>query len=175
MGSIRARLSLLVGGVALLTVLAAGGILFAVHVSDQALARLVASQRRLDLLAEVSGRLTDYALAAIDGTNSAPQGQVRLSALRERAETAFSALDATQRDEAAQRGETFDSGRGVAHLRADFEALDKAVRRTLDQPATADRADAIRGSLNAFALSAAPTLSLLVEAERRAVASGREA
>ena len=164
---------MLVGGVALLTVLAAGGILFAVHVSDQALARLVASQNRLDLLAQVSGRLTEYALAAIDGTNAAPREPERLAALRERAETALAALDASGREADGQPVDATRSGRGLAHLRADFETLDNAVQRALTVPDAPSRADAIRGSLNAFALSAAPTLSLLVDAERRAVQSGR--
>src|SRR6185295_9516245 len=100
MSSIRARLSLFVGGVALLTVLAAGGILLAVRVSDDALARLAASQRRLDLLTESSARLTDYALAAIDGINASSLGHERLAALKERAEATFASIDATRASEA---------------------------------------------------------------------------
>ena len=166
---------MLVGGVTLLTVLAACGILFAVHASDRALGRLSASQSRLDLFAEASGRLTDYALAAVDGTNAGPQSQPRLAALRDRAEAAFAALDATQRGDDDRAGAGPGSARGLAHLKADFEALDKAVQRALVVTDAAARSDAIRGSLNAFALSAAPTLSSLVEAERRAVTSGRDA
>ncbi|RJF80575.1 sensor histidine kinase [Oleomonas cavernae] len=170
MGSIRARLLFLVGGVAMLTVLAAAGIFFAVQVSDRALERLMASQHRLDLLAEISGRLTDYALASIDSTNATSPSRTRLADLRAQTEEALVAFDAAQ----GQADPGAGGGRVSAHLRADFRTLDASVGRALDEPGTLSRGDAIRGALNVFALSAGPALSSLVEAERRAVAAGRD-
>jgi two-component system, OmpR family, sensor kinase len=174
MASIRSRLSFFVGGIALLTMLAAGGILFAVHDSDDALERLVASQHRLDLLAEVSGRVTDYALAAVDLADAPPQGRARLDALRDRANAAFAAVDASRASDADDR-QAIPQSRNLAHLKADFTSLDADVGHALELPDASARADAIRGSLNAFSLSAAPNLSLLVETERGAVKSGRDA
>ncbi len=170
MGSIRARLLFFVGGVAFLTVLAAAGIVFAVQVSDRVLERLMESQHRLDLLAEVSGRLTDYALAAIDSTTSqAPAGD-RLGPLRARAEGAMAAFDRAQGDDEHLEG----GGRALARLRADFGVLDASIGRSLDEIDPLRRGDAIRGALNVFALSAGPIVSSLVEAERAAVAEGRD-
>jgi signal transduction histidine kinase len=171
MRSIRARLSFLVGGVALLVALAATGVLFAVRVSDLALDRLMASQRRLDLLTEISGRFTDYALAAVDSTNASSPSRIRLSELRSRTEAAMTSFDAVQTSDMPGAG----GGRALAHLRADFGVLDTMIGRGLDEPDASRRGDAIRGALNAFALSAGPTLSSLVAIERQAVESGREA
>ncbi|MFA5123311.1 ATP-binding protein [Zavarzinia sp.] len=172
-GSIRTRLLVFVSGAVLVTLLAAGGVIFAARVSDAALERLTLSQHRLDLLAEVSGRFTDYALAAIAGADATADGAARLTALRASAERAMAAFDAIP-DGSTGDGSSGD-GRATARLRADFATLDQAAQRALATADAGRRGDAVRGALNAFALSAGPGLSALVEAERAAVARGRDA
>ncbi len=167
-GSIRTRLLVFVGGAVLVTLLAAGGVIFAARVSDAALERLTLSQHRLDLLAEVSGRFTDYALTAIAGADAAADGGDQLSTLRAGAEKAMAEFDAIP------DGDNRD-GRATARLRADFATLDQAAHQALAVADAGRRGDAVRGALNAFALSAGPGLSALVEAERAAVARGRDA
>jgi signal transduction histidine kinase len=126
-------------------------------------------------MAEVSGRLTDYALAAIDSANAASPQTARLAALRDRAEAAFAAVEGSRQGDLQPDLQAPPGARILAHLKADFDGLDKAIGRSLALPDAAARGDAIRGSLNSFALSAAPNLSLLVESERNAVQASREA
>ena len=171
MGSIRTSLSFLVAGAALLTLLAAAGILFAVHTSDLAVERLTISQRRLDLLAETSGRLTDYAFAAVDSAQATTPSRLRLTSLRDQIEAVMASADTVPVQGA---GTPENPRRMLTQLRSDFETLDTTVIGALDQPDAGVRNDTIRGALNGFALSAGPRLSSLVEGERQAVQRGRE-
>lgn len=171
MGSIRASLSFLIAGAALLILLAAAGTLFAARISDQAVERLTISQRRLDLLADISGRLTDYAFAAVDSAQATTPSRSRLTFLRDQIETVMASADTAP----IQDARTPESPRRMlAQLRSDFETLDVTVAGALDQPDASARKDTIRGALNGFALTAGPRLSSLVEGERQAVQRGRE-
>ncbi len=161
----------MVAGAALLTLLAAAGILFAVHTSDLAVERLTISQRRLDLLAETSGRLTDYAFAAVDSAQATTPSRLRLTSLRDQIEAVMASADTVPVQGA---GTPENPRRMLTQLRSDFETLDTTVIGALDQPDAGVRNDTIRGALNGFALSAGPRLSSLVEGERQAVQRGRE-
>ncbi len=158
----------------MLTLLAAAGLLFAVRTSDFAVEHLTVSQRRLDLLAEASGRLTDYAFAAIDSAQTASLSRLRLTALKNQIDTVLKAAgaDPWQGEIIPGRAETPE--RMLALLRSDVAGLDTAIAAGLEQSDAAARADTIRGALNGFGLSAGPRLSALVEAERQAVKLARE-
>ncbi|MDQ0467104.1 sensor histidine kinase [Labrys wisconsinensis] len=173
MRSLRAKLSAFIGGVALLTVLAAAGILFAVRVSDRTLERVSQSQHRLDLLTEVSGRITDYGLAAIDTANAGADGASRLADLDVRARAVAIAIEAAQASDAV--GEQAPSrGRLLAHLRGDFDILTAQVSRAMAAENAEARGDIIRGALNGFGTTAGPNLSQLVEGERRFLQGARD-
>ncbi|MDT3380243.1 HAMP domain-containing sensor histidine kinase [Labrys portucalensis] len=174
MGSIRGSLSFLIAGAAMLTLLAAAGLLFAVRTSDFAVERLTVSQRRLDLLAEASGRLTDYAFAAIDSAQTAASSRLRLTALKNQIDTVLTAAGADPWQGETIPGRVETPERMLALLRADIAGLDASITAGLEQSDSAARGDTIRGALNGFGLSAGPRLSALVEAERQAVKLARE-
>ncbi|CAM5767256.1 Adaptive-response sensory-kinase SasA [Labrys miyagiensis] len=169
MGSIRTSLSFLIAGTALLILLATAGLLLAVRTSDQAVERLTLSQRRLDLLAEVSGRLTDYAFAAVDSAQAPTPSRSRLTALHDQINGMMISADAMEDSEFPE-----SPRRMLTQLRSDFGTLDMVITGALDQGDAGARNDTIRGALNGFALTAGPRLSSLVEAERQAVLRGRE-
>ena len=127
-GSIRARLSLLVGGVTLLTVLAACRILLPSTPPTGRWDGLIAAQSRLDLLAEAlrpADRLCGSPLS------TAPMPARRASPGWRRCATGprRPSRPSMRRSAATMTGPATGprDARGPAHLKAAFEALDKAV------------------------------------------------
>ena len=169
MGSIRTSLSFLIASTAIVTLLAAAGILMAVRTTDQVVQRLTVAQRRLDLLAEISGHLTDYAFSAVDDVAASTPDHTRLATLRATLEVLMTSADTG--DDPATRA---NPRRPIALLRSDFQNLDTAIAAGLSEADVKTRGDTIRGALNSFALASAPELSAMVEAERQAVLRGRE-
>ncbi|UJX47497.1 HAMP domain-containing sensor histidine kinase [Xanthobacter sp. YC-JY1] len=175
MRSIRFKLAALAGATAILAVLAGVSVLIALRAVDGALEAAVSAQQRLDVLTEISARLSDFGLAAIAATESPTASAGRLEDARSR----VSALLEASTVKAVQAAPDTLSGlrpqeRLLARLRADFISLDRQITAATRDPDTMRRGDRVRGSLNAFAASAGPTLSLLVESERRGVTAARE-
>jgi signal transduction histidine kinase len=174
MKSLKGRFGLLLGGTALLVILAAAGLFWALHAAEAAMERTLAAQHRLDLLAELSGRLADYGLAAVDTVNSSALGPERLGAQRAEVHRAL-----TQVEMAIMQGATeanapgptdlANRGRLLARLQAAVNRLDADIEHAVAQPDASLRGDAIRGALNAFAAMTGPSLSFLVDAERRGI------
>jgi signal transduction histidine kinase len=175
MQSLKARFALLVGGAVLLVVLAGGALLVALHASERALERSLAAQARLDLLTELTGRLSDYGLATVDAVDAATPGRERVLAARAEVARALAAVDESVAREVEGaptpliRTEIAARSRQVARLRAALALLDRGIDAALASGPSAARTDAVRGAFNAFGAIMGPTLSFLVEAERRAV------
>ena len=66
MRSLKARFALLLGSTALLVVLAALGALWSIGAAERTIDRTLAAQGRLELLVELSGRMSQYGLAALE-------------------------------------------------------------------------------------------------------------
>jgi signal transduction histidine kinase len=177
MRSIRFKLALLMGGAALLAVLAAGSLVLALRAMDAALDRAVAAQGRLDGLAEVSGRLSDYGLAAIDSANAERADRPREA--RARVEASLNGVARALTEAVAtsegdlRRTEVAGLSRPLAQLRASFNILDRQIAQSFAEADAARRGDLVRGALNVFAATSGPTLSFLIEAERRGVETTR--
>lgn len=184
MGSIRFKLAALTGAVATLAVLAALAVLLAVGAAERALEATVTSQQRLDLLTELSARMSDFGLAAVAAADSPGGGPGRMDEARARVATVLEtvarealAQEAAPRDAAGSPPEApgiNPRARMLAHLRADFAILDRQITAAAADADPTRRGDRVRGALNGFAAAAGPTLSLLVESERRSVAAARE-
>lgn len=174
MASIRFKLGALIAAVAALAALAAGGVVVAVGATDRALEAAVAAQRRLDLLTEASARLSEFGITAVADAGFPSPDRARLEAARARV-VAVLEIVATESSEDLSPSDATRQGRArfLAHLKADFALLDRQIGLALADPDGARRSDKVRGALNAFAASAGPVLSLLVEGERRAVTEAR--
>jgi signal transduction histidine kinase len=182
MQTLKAQFALLIGGAALVVVLAAGALLAALHASESALERSLGAQSRLDLLTELSGRLSDYGLASIDAVNTPGRGRERIAAARAEVERALNAIDEGVGREMAGasaalgRAEIGARSRQMARLRAALDLLGRQIDAALAREESVSRTDAVRGAFNAFGAITGPALSFLVEAERRSVdAASREA
>lgn len=174
-GSIRFKLGALIAAVAIFAVLAAAGVVLAVGATDQALEAAIAAQRRLDLLTEASARLSEFGITAVADASHPTADRDRVSSARDRVVSVLDTV-ASESPEDLSAAEVTTQGRArlMAHLKADFAVLDRQIGLALSDRDPVRRSDAVRGALNAFAASAGPLLSVLVESERRGVVNARE-
>lgn len=180
MRSLKARFALLLGGTALLALLAAAGVLWSIRLTENVIERTLAAQHRMELLAELSGRLTQYGFAAIESVGNPDAPPEALSVTRDRVDQAL-----TQVDDAIGAGMALSSRmedriqyvartRPLANVRAARAMLDRQVTLVRRETDPERRKTAMQGALNAFGAMTGPPLSLLIEAERRSMNAGSE-
>jgi signal transduction histidine kinase len=175
MRSLKGRFALLVGSAAILVILAAGSLFWALQAVEGTMERTLAAQQRLDLLAELSGRLADYGLAVVEAAGTEPRSTARIDAARAEVDRALRNVDGRLGSTVASvenllgRTEFAARSRPLARLQAALALLDRQVEQALRQPDPAARNDAIRGALNAFGAITGPSLSFMVDAERRGI------
>jgi two-component system OmpR family sensor kinase len=175
MQSLRVKLALITGGAACLVVLACFALFWGLHATDRVIERALAAQTRLDLLAELSGRLTRYGLAAVDAAGGsgaqaeglAPAGAAARHALDMAADRLRSSVGATG-DELG-RTELASRSRLFAQMYASLALLDRQFDLVLRDADRGRRVDEVGGALNTFSAVTGPSLSFLVDADRRAV------
>lgn len=175
--SLRLRLAVLVATVVLATGAAALALAWTLSVVNQHVGELSSAQRRLEDLSTASSRVGDYALAALQTTESHELQTDRLSLPRKRIQEAFERY-AQDLIEVASWGHETSSriassrGRSLAHMRARFALLDsqvmQAIRTGRGGPASELQIaeEKVRASLDVFANSFGPALSESIESER---------
>ncbi|GJD69677.1 sensor histidine kinase [Methylobacterium gnaphalii] len=180
MRSLKVRFALLLIGTALLVVFAAAGVFWSTTLSERTIDRVLAAQHRLELLAEVSGRLTQYGLAAVETLGNPDTPPEALSVTRDAVDKALNKVEAAIGGSIAATADQAEQFRYVARtrplakLRAARVILDRQVsliQRELDPD---KRKSMIQGTLNGFGAMTGQPLSLLIEAERRAMTAGSE-
>lgn len=175
MRSLKARFALLVGSAAIVVILAAGSLLASLRAVEQTMERTLAAQKRLDLLAELSGRLADYGIAIVETAATGARSGSRIETTRAEVDRALGKVDAKLGDTVAStedllsRTEFAGRSRPLARLKAALALLDRQVDVALRQPDPAVQNDGLRGALNAFGAITGPSLSFMVEAERRGI------
>lgn len=175
MRSLKSRFALLVASAAVPVILAAGGLFASLQAVEQTMERTLAAQQRLDLLAELSGRLADYGLAVVEAAGGDRRPGGRVAATRAEVDRALSNVDAKLGDTVAAAdtllGRTEYAGRSrpLSRLKAALALLDGQVQQALGQSDPATRTDNLKGALNAFGAITGPSLSFMVEAERRGI------
>lgn len=181
MRSLKARFALLLGGTALLALLAAAGVLWSIRLTEETIERTLAAQHRLELLAELSGRLTQFGLAAIESVGNPDAPPEALSVTRDRVDQALTTVDdALGRGmgasaDPAERLQYMARTRPLANVRAARAMLDRQVNMIQREGDPERRRTAMQGTLNGFGAMTGPPLSMLIEAERRSMAAGSEA
>jgi len=180
MRSLKTRFALLLGGTAIVVILAAAALLAAIGAAERTVDRTLEAQRRLELLAELSGRLTQFGLAAVETVGN-PDGQPEAMAIaRDNADRALRTVDEAlarsfpPSDDPADRMQYAARTRPMAALRAARAVLDRQVALIARQTEPERRQDAIKGALNGFGAMTGQPLSFLIEAERRSMALGSE-
>lgn len=180
--SLRLRLALLAGGALLMAVSSAGALILALNATDRLVGRLAAAEHRLELLSGLSGRVGEYALVALQATETSPAGFGHLVLARDRVRDAFDRVETAIGEEVGRLdGETERTliaarSRGLALMRARFEILDGQAAKVLEKALLNQGSgrDALRVALDAFASGFGPAMGLAIEAERTAAKSARE-
>lgn len=181
MRSLRVRFALLLGGTALLALLAAAGVLWSIRLAENVIDRTLAAQHRLELLSELSGRLAQFGFAAIESVGNPDAPPEALSVTRDRVDQALNHVDDALGNGMATSTNPEDRiqyvarTRPLANVRAARAMLDRQVTLVRRETDPDRRKTAMQGALNAFGAMTGPPLSLLVEAERRSMIAGSEA
>ncbi|MFY9289940.1 MAG: ATP-binding protein [Methylorubrum rhodinum] len=180
MRSLKVRFALLLGGTALIALMAAGGVLWSTRLSEHVIERTLAAQHRLELMAELSGRLAQFGLAAIESVNNPDAPPEALSVTRGRVDQALNAVDDAlgrglgSSSDPQDRIQYLARTRPLASVRAARAMLDRQVRIAQRESEPERRRNAMQGALNGFGAMTGPPLSMLIEAERRSMQVGSE-
>lgn len=180
MRSLKARFAILFAGSAILVLLAAAAVLASIGVAERTVDRTLAAQGRLELLAELSGRLTQFGLAAVETVGN-PDGQPEAMAIaRANVDKALIAVDEAMAksfppsDDPTDRMQYAMRSRPMSQLRGARAILDRQVSLISRQSDPDKRQDSIKGALNGFGAMTGQPLSFLIEAERRSMTRGSE-
>ena len=180
MRSLKVRFALLLGGTALLAVFASLGVLWSSTLSERTIERTLAAQRRLELLAELSGRLTQFGLAAVETVSSPDTPPEAMAVTRDAVDKALNIIDEAlgnglgTSSDPSERIQYVARTRPLANVRMARVILDRQVYQIQRQTDPDRRKDAIQGALNAFGAMTGQPLSLLIEAERRSMSAGSD-
>ena len=180
MRSLKARFALLLGSSAVLVVLAAAGVLWSIGLAERTIDRTLAAQGRLELLSELSGRLTQYGLAAVETVSNPETPPEALSVTRDAVDKALNTIDEAlgrtiaKSEDSADRIQYIARTRPLASVRAARAILDRQVSLVQREFDPERRKNAIQGALNGFGAMTGSPLSLLIEAERRSMSQGSE-
>lgn len=176
--SLRGRLAILVASVVVTTGAAAIVLAWTLSIANQHVAALSSAQRRLEDLSTASSRVGDYALAALQTTESHELQTDRLSLPRKRIQEAFERFGQDIAEEVRRRGEVEASaiaasrGRALGRMKSDFSLLDRqvmqAIREGREPREGAQQAaeEMVRASLDLFGGSFGPTIAQAIENER---------
>ncbi|WP_375456095.1 ATP-binding protein [uncultured Methylobacterium sp.] len=181
MRSLKIRFALLLGSIALVVVLAAAGVLAAIGAAERTIDRTLAAQGRLELLAELSGRMTQFGMAAVETVGNPDLAPEAIGIARSNVDRALTIVDealsktVTASDDPQDRMQYALRNRPMAQLRAARAILDRQVAQIVRQTEPDRRQDAIKGALNGFGAMTGQPLSFLIEAERRSMVMGSDA
>ena len=180
MRSLKVRFALLLGSIALVVVLAAAGVLAAIGAAERTIDRTLAAQGRLELLAELSGRMTQFGMAAVETIGNPDSAPEAMGIARSNVDQALTTVDAALSRSVAGSDDPQDRmqyalrSRPMAQLRAARVILDRQVSQIVRQTDPEKRQNSIKGALNGFGAMTGQPLSFLIEAERRSMILGSE-
>ncbi|MEL7470279.1 MAG: HAMP domain-containing sensor histidine kinase [Pseudomonadota bacterium] len=171
LASLRLRLLIGAGAIALVALFAAALAAFGVSEASRMIERSATAQQRIDLLSSLSGRVSDYAVVAVETAAPDVPSDARLARLTSaavRVEDAFGQVDQSLERAVAEvekDGETEQMRRatqslGIARMRAQFAALRRNVEAS-------DASQSLRAYLDGFATQFSPLLNAAVNEERR--------
>ncbi|GLK69132.1 sensor histidine kinase [Hansschlegelia plantiphila] len=174
--SLRLRLAILVAAVVLTTAAAALAVAWTFSRAEEHVSELSSAQRRLELLSSISSRVGDYALVALQTTETRELQSDRLSLPRKRVQESFERLNDEVSKEVARRTDEQSAtliaarSRVFAFMRARFEFLDRQTMQSIKdaRAGQADGAERVKVALDMFASGFSPALGQAIEEERTA-------
>ncbi len=171
--SIRARMLIGSGLMAVLALLAAASMIYAASETSRRLDQVTAAQGRMELYSTLSGRISDYAVVTIEAANATAitwdARNARLYSRREIVEESFARIEkalavhvnaATDRQQANRRATL---SLGVARMKAQFQSLVRAMEAADPSAGVAP----LRARLDGFATQFSPLLDAAINEEHR--------
>ena len=180
MRSIGFRLGILVFGCFLIAFAAAGGVIYALHITDRTIDRALDAQRRLDLLTEISGRISSYGLTAIAAANDPRLRDTQIKEAETAVYTSIAAFEPeitsamNHADMPSAVNEMATRVRPLEQVRGGFRVMARQIKDAFAQADPQARGDRIRGAFNGFATMTGPYLFFLMQADRRGVDAARD-
>ena len=176
-------MALLLAATVAVTAAAALALTWALGAADDQVERLASAQRRFELLSAISGRVGDYALVALQAAEASTGGLEHLVPARDRVHQAFQRFDSEVGEEVsrltneAERTLVAARSRGVAHMRARFDVLDRQATAAVGRASLGQGGgiEALKVALDAFAAGFAPALGQAIEEERTAAQEAQAA
>lgn len=171
--SLRAKMLGILAGAGIFALIATSVLIYAVRQADQNLARATVAQHNMELLMLLSGRISDYGLAALEAVQSGSAGNQLLEAGHRRVDALFTEIGASIGRQVGllgsddERNATATKSLTIARLKARFGSLHSQVGQSAASAESDDaKTNAVRGALGAFGLSFAPVFSQALEDER---------
>lgn len=180
---LRATFLAIMAGSAFIGLAAAIILIWSIRAANENLERAADAQTRLEYFLQLSGRVSDYGIAALQSVQltASDRTRERLTGSVAAVETVFQILDdrissqvnATQDDN--EQAAIATKGLGLARMRAQFRALLRQVNNLVESPledeqATGDRAQNL---MNVFGVQFAPLLAQAIEDERQEIQGAR--
>lgn len=173
----------IMAGSAFIGLAAAIILIWSIRAANENLERAADAQTRLEYFLQLSGRVSDYGIAALQSVQLTATDRTieRLTGSEAAVEYVFQILDdrissqvnATQDDN--EQAAIATKGLGLARMRAQFRALLRQVDNLVETPleneqATGDRAQNL---MNVFGVQFAPLLAQAIEDERQEIQGAR--
>lgn len=175
--SLRARILLAVALLAAIAVAAAAALIAGITLASLDIERAAAAHRRVELLGNLSGRVGDYALLALNAAGAPGLAGDQLTGARARVKGAFDALDRAMSEGVALAGDETAQTRlaarsiSLARMRARFDVLDHDITGI---DSAGGGAEPMRVALDSFATAFAPLLNQMIDEERIASLVARD-
>jgi len=175
--SLRARILLAVALLASIAVSAAAALIAGITLASLDIERAAAAHRRVELLGNLSSRVGDYALLALNAAGDPGLAGDQLTGARERVKGAFDALDRSMSEGVALAGDETAQTRlaarsiSLARMRARFDVLDRDITGI---DAAGGGVESMRAALDSFATAFAPLLNQMIDEERIASIVARD-
>jgi len=181
--SLRATFIGIMAGSAMVVMLTVVVLIWSVKIANDNLERAATAQLRLEQFLQLSGRIADYGIKALETVRQEAGDESRLAPNIREVERVFDLID--QRISSQVNAVTSDDkqaayatkGLNVARMRALFHSLHRQVIRMLATPSQDDREGAFRAQnmMNVFGVQFAPLLAQAIEDERKEIAEARAA
>jgi len=163
--SIRTKLIFGAALIAALTILTAITTAYEAYETSRQISRIEEAQARIEHLAEISGRISDYAITAVDSATedfSTDRATERLTAKAEAVRTAFENAERMVLRTVDPEFVTEQLMRNLAQMGVLFRSMDENIRAGLLQGSASD----LSASLNMFSTQFSPLLGVAISAEQ---------
>lgn len=179
--SLRATFISIMAGTALIVLTTALILIWSIWTASGNLERAAAAQSRLEQFLQLSGRVSDYGITALQSVGLSADDRRKLDFSKAEVERVFqilgerisSQVNAANDDD--HQAAVATKGLGLARMHAQFRSLHRQILRMTETPPETDRpaGDQAQNIMNVFGVQFAPLLAQALEDERQEIQAAR--